>query len=520
MSPYVNLDQTSAFQPLTNAAASLPPLNTLISPDRIKEYQVSNDDLSFFYGCSQVNDHVLDLFDSLAKEQGIMERYAAVLNGEKVNVGEDRPVSHHHTRMVEQENTYLKEHNRISAYVHKIHHGLIKSVTNKPFTDVVQIGIGGSDLGPRAIYNALRRYVEFNYGELPLRAHFISNVDPDDAVNELAHLDLDTTLFVVVSKSGSTLETLANVALVKDKLQSSGARVEDYTSHFVAVTTKGSVLDSDDLFSDVFYIDDAIGGRFSVTSAVGALLLSLVLGNHVFTQVLEGARAMDRDALNPDLRSNMSALSAMISVWESSFLGYCSKAIIPYSTALSQFPKHLQQLICESNGKRVSLNGDVLDYGTSPVIFGEPGTNGQHSFFQMLHQGTGIVPVQFIGFSRPQMEQRSDSQAAMNHDKLIANLIAQMVALAAGQDNDDPAKRFPGNRPSSLIYGEQLTPRVMGALLSFYENQTMFQGFLWNINSFDQEGVQLGKQLAKDVLSPSGASNDHLTAWKEALRTV
>ncbi|MGM0675352.1 MAG: glucose-6-phosphate isomerase, partial [Spirochaetota bacterium] len=257
------------------------------------------------------------------------------------------------------------------------------------------------------------------------------------------------------------------------------------------------------------------GGRYSSTSAVGGCVLSLAFGPEVFEEFLAGAHESDRAALEPDIRQNAALLDALIGVYERNVLGYPSTAVLPYSQALSRFPAHLQQLDMESNGKRVTRDGEPVDYSTGPLVFGEPGTNGQHSFYQLLHQGTDIIPLQFVGFRRSQRGEDVEFDGSSSQKKLNANLVAQIVAFAMGKTDDDPNKTFAGNRPSSLLYGEQLTPRVLGALLSHFENKVMFQGFAWNINSFDQEGVQLGKKLTKEVLG--GSMGEELAAYARLL---
>jgi glucose-6-phosphate isomerase len=278
----------------------------------------------------------------------------------------------------------------------------------------------------------------------------------------------------------------------------------------MAVTSETSPLARNPGYLDSFYFDDFIGGRYSSSSAVGGVILSLAYGSEVFDEFLSGAAAADKAALECNVRENAALLDALFGVWERNFLQYPYTAILPYSQALSRFPAHLQQLDMESNGKRVNRNGGEIAYDTGPVIFGEPGTNGQHSFFQLLHQGSGVVPLQFIGFKESQRGDDAVIGGSTSQAKLNANLAAQITAFAMGKSDDNANKHFPGGRPSSLIYGQKLTPSALGALLAFYENKVMFQGFIWNVNSFDQEGVQLGKVLANKILakSDSAASGD------------
>ena len=269
----------------------------------------------------------------------------------------------------------------------------------------------------------------------------------------------------------------------------------------IAVTSETSPLAKSADYLAAFFMDDYIGGRYSSTSAVGGAILSLAFGPEVFAQFLEGAAEADALAKNPDVKHNAAMLDALIGVYERNILGYATTAVLPYSQAMSRFPAHLQQLDMESNGKSVNRFGEPISYLTGPVIFGEPGTNGQHSFYQLLHQGTTIVPLQFMGFKNSQMGQDVVIQGSTSQQKLGANVAAQIVAFACGKEDDDRNKYFAGGRPSSIIIGEKLTPKAMGAILAHFENKVMFQGFIWNVNSFDQEGVQLGKVLAKRVLA-------------------
>jgi glucose-6-phosphate isomerase len=392
---------------------------------------------------------------------------------------------------------YLEQQKRIAEFAEKIHKGEITNEKGEKFTTVVQIGIGGSDLGPRAMYLALENWAKKN-GCFRMEARFISNVDPDDASGILNITDPEKSLFVLVSKSGTTLETLTNEAFVKNALEKKGL---DASKHMIAVTSETSPLAKSSDYLAAFFMDDYIGGRYSSTSAVGGAVLSLAFGPEIFGRFLQGAAEEDKLAAERDPMKNPAMLDALIGVYERNILGYPATAVLPYSQALSRFPAHLQQVDMESNGKSVNRFGEPVDYPTGPVIFGEPGTNGQHSFYQLLHQGTDIVPLQFIGFRKSQIENDVQIQGSSSQQKLCANVAAQIMAFACGKEDENRNKYFAGNRPSSIIIGDQLTPEALGALLSHFENKVMFQGFLWNLNSFDQEGVQLGKVLAKRVLA-------------------
>lgn len=475
---------------------------------RVKNYTVPmGAGMDFNFAARPVDDAILSVLEKFAAEQQLVEKFAALYNGEVINTGEKRLVLHHLCRGqlgddvvadgVNKRDFYVGEQNRIADFANKVHAGEITNAAGEKFTAVCQIGIGGSDLGPRAIYLALENWAKVNH-TLKMKAAFISNVDPDDAAGVLSNLDLAHTLFVLVSKSGTTLETLTNESFVKNALAEAGL---DAAHHMVAVTSETSPLAKSADYLAAFFMDDYIGGRFSSSSGVGGCVLSLAFGPEVFADFLSGAAEADQLAANPDLRKNAALLDALIGVYERNVLDYPTTAVLPYSQALSRFPAHLQQLDMESNGKSVNRFGEPVNYVTGPVIFGEPGTNGQHSFYQLLHQGTSIIPLQFVGFRSSQMGSDVLIQGSTSQQKLCANVAAQIVAFACGKDDANLNKKFDGGRPSSIIIGDKLTPQAVGALLAHFENKVMYQGFAWNINSFDQEGVQLGKVLAKKVLA-------------------
>jgi glucose-6-phosphate isomerase len=494
---------------------SKPPagLKELLTSERIADCAIlAGGGLTYNYAAKRVDDTVLDLLQRLAERQQLIEKYRALAGGAVMNTGEGRRVLHHLARGQlagpvtadgrDARTFYTEQQERVAAFAEDVHAGRIHGSTGKKFDTVVQIGIGGSDLGPRALYLALEQFAAATPEGLKMRAHFISNVDPDDANAVLTGLDFERTLFIVVSKSGTTQETLTNRQFVLDAMQRAAVPGLHPGAHMIAVTSETSPLAKSDEYSMSFYIDDYIGGRYSSTSAVGGVVLSLAFGPGLFADLLAGAHEADAAALEPVIRKNAALMDAMIGIYERNVLGYPVTAILPYSQALSRFPAHLQQLDMESNGKQVNREGKPLDYATGPVIFGEPGTNGQHSFFQLLHQGTDVVPLQFIGFRNSQTRpDEPDEEGKTSRTKLAANLAAQIVAFALGKEAEDPNKNFPGGRPSSLIHGDTLTPAALGALLAHYENKVMFQGLAWNINSFDQEGVQLGKVLTKQILS-------------------
>ena len=410
-----NLDTLESYKELSNVKkVNLAEVMTGENgAERVKNYSVPMAaGMAYNYAAKQVDDDVLEALKKLAKEAQLTEKYAALYNGEVINTGEKRLVLHQLTRGqlgdtvtadgVDKRAFYVEQQQKIADFANKVHAGQITNAAGEKFTTVVQIGIGGSDLGPRAMYLALENWAKKN-DKFKMEAKFISNVDPDDAAGVLSTIDVAHSIFVLVSKSGTTLETLTNESFVKDALKNAGL---DASRHMIAVTSETSPLAKSDDYLAAFFMDDYIGGRYSSTSAVGGAVLSLAFGPEVFAQFLEGAAEEDRLAKNEDVMQNPAMLDALIGVYERNILGYPSTAVLPYSQALSRFPAHLQQLDMESNGKSVNRFGEPVDYVTGPVIFGEPGTNGQHSFYQLLHQGTDIVPLQFIGFKNNQIGYR------------------------------------------------------------------------------------------------------------------
>jgi len=476
-----------------------------LKPERIDKYAASAAGFDFLYATQRLDDEVLDCLQELADEAGLVDQFMAMKSGSILNrieghASENRQVLHTAGRDIFSSSPLnpgatsqaREQLARLEQFLGELAQGTIVNHRGESFTTMVQVGIGGSDLGPRALYLALKKY------RLPGRsARFIANVDPDDAAEVLEDVDLSRTLFNVVSKSGTTLETLTNERLVRSALEREGL---DPARHLVAVTGAGSPMDDPQRYLRSFHMFDYIGGRYSVTSMVGGVTLGFAIGYEAFLDILRGAHAVDVAAENRDIHSNLPLLMALIGIWNRNFLGHSTVAVLPYSQALLRFPAHLQQCDMESNGKSVTRSGHPVSWNTGPIIWGEPGTNGQHAFYQLLHQGSTVVPAEFIGFRQSQYGEDLVVEGTTSQQKLVANLLAQSLALAEGQENENPNKRFPGNRPSSILIGERLTPLTMGALLALYENKIAFQGFCWNINSFDQEGVQLGKVLAGVIL--------------------
>ncbi len=488
---------------------------------RVEDYRLSSCGFDCLYATQRVDDAVLDGLQDLADEAGVVDKFLAAKEGAVVNriegvESENRQVLHTAVRDIftdspchgEASARARQQLDRLRGFLDDLDRGLVVNEKGEAFTTMVQIGIGGSDLGPRALYLALKKYERQGRS-----ARFLANVDPDDAAAVLADLDLSRTLFNVVSKSGTTLETLTNEQLVRDALAGAGL---DPGRHLVSVTGAGSPMDNPDNYLASFHMFDYIGGRYSVTSMVGAVTLGFTLGYDAFVDILNGAHEMDRAAEQRNIRRNIPLLMAMLGIWNRNFLGCDTVAVLPYSRALARFPAHLQQCDMESNGKSVSRSGQPVTWATGPVVWGEPGTNGQHAFYQLLHQGTTVVPVEFIGFRQSQFGRDAVVQGTTSQEKLVANMLAQVLALARGRRDGNPNRNFAGNRPGLVLLGERLTPRTMGALLALYESKIIFQGFCWNINSFDQEGVQLGKNLAIRLLNAIEAQGSRAPAGQDS----
>ncbi|MDW7772899.1 MAG: glucose-6-phosphate isomerase [Desulfobulbaceae bacterium] len=483
------------------------------SAPRVNQFTASAGDFDFLYAMQRLDERVVETLQELADETGLIDKFLAMKKGEKLNriegyESENRRVLHTACRDIfsssplnlEATSQAQQQLARLRRFLEDIEQGKIVNHRGETFTTVIQIGIGGSDLGPRALCHALQRY------RVPGRsAGFISNVDPDDTARVLAGVDLSRTIFNVVSKSGTTLETLTNQKLVRTFLEQAGLEPR---RHMTAVTGAGSPMDDPEKYLAAFHMYDYIGGRYSVTSMVGGVVLGFALGYDTFVDILHGAHTIDIAAEERNIRKNVVLLMAMIGIWNRNFLGHDTLAILPYSQALERFPAHLQQCDMESNGKSVSRNGNKVSWQTGPIVWGEPGTNGQHAFYQLLHQGTTTVPIDFIGFRQSQYGHDIQEHGTSSQEKLVVNMLAQALALAQGKEDENPNRRFPGNRPNSILIADRLTPQTMGQLLALYENKIVLQGFCWNINSFDQEGVQLGKVLADRMLEDVAAGHE------------
>lgn len=487
---------TARLQELSQQAPDLSRAGFL-TEERIASLFSQGANLLLLYGFERVNQEILRELQALAIERQVVQQMQALYAGLPINFiegyeSEGRAVLHPATRDVFQ--LGLVSHTGAKLLVEAELQKLRTFFETLPshFETLLFIGIGGSELGPHALAEALLPYY------LPKRSvRYIANVDPDDMTLALKGVDCKKTLVAVVSKSGTTLETATNEARARAYFEKAGLNPQE---HFVAVTTPKSPMDTLTKYRAVFHMFDFIGGRFSSTSVVGGLLIAFLAGVNSFFELLDGANQMDRLSLAGDMRDNPPLLLALLGVWNRNFLKYPTTAIIPYSRLLHRFPAHLQQCDMESNGKGITRLGERVSFATGPVIWGEPGTNAQHSFFQLLHQGTDIVPVEFIGFKEQAFREDFEYQGTTSQDKLLCNLFGQAIALATGKMHDNPNKSFPGNRPSTIILGSKLDPKTLGSLLSLYEHKAAYQGFLWGINSFDQEGVQLGKVLAEELL--------------------
>ncbi len=482
-------------------------------PGRVDRMTLSVADLTVDLSKHRVSAAVLDDLIALANEVGLANRFAAMIAGERINSTEDRAVLHTALRAPvgsevreDGENVVPAVHEvlgRMGAFANRVRSGDWVGATGEPIETVINIGIGGSDLGPVMAYEAL---AAFRHDRI--RCRFVSNVDGSDLIAAVGDLDPATTLFVISSKTFTTQETLTNARSARAWLTASlGA--DAVATHFVAVSTNAAEVTAFGINTDnMFGFWDWVGGRYSMDCAIG-LSLMIAIGPDAFGEMLAGFRAVDEHMAATPIAENVPALLGLIEVWYRTFCDLPSRAVLPYSRALHRFPAYLQQLDMESNGKRVRIDGEPVTYETGPVIWGEPGTNGQHSFHQLLHQGSTVIPADFIVFGTP--DHPEFEGADTHHDLLVANCFAQSQALAFGRTAEEVAetetdpllvshRTFPGNRPSTTIMAPALTPSVLGQLVALYEHQVFTQGVVWGLNSFDQWGVELGKVLASAIV--------------------
>ena len=475
------------------------------------------------YSKQRVSDETLRLLLDLAEARDLSGRIAAMFRGDRINRTENRSVLHVALRapkgeslLVDGVDVVAEVHavlDRMAAFCDKVRSGAWKGHSGKPMRNVISIGIGGSDLGPVMAHEALRHYCDSG-----LDFQFVSNVDPTDFVEAVRDLDPAETLFIICSKTFTTLETLTNARAARAWCLKGLTDEQAVARHFVAVSTNAEEVEKFGIDTDnMFGFWDWVGGRYSMDSAIG-LSTMIAIGPERFREMLDGFHAIDMHFRNTPLPQNMPALMGLLALWNNDFLGASTVAVLPYAQYMKRFPAYLQQLTMESNGKHVTMDGEPVGVETGPIYWGEPGTNGQHSFYQLIHQGTRLVPCDFIGFCQALNPLHGDDGTSQ-HDLLMANLFAQSEALAFGKTVDQlkiervsaeliPHRTFEGNRPSNTILAERLTPHSLGALVALYEHSVFVQGVMWNIDSFDQWGVELGKQLAKTTAEELDAKAD------------
>lgn len=508
-------------------------------PARGHELTLTVGDLYVDYSKHRVTRETLELLVDLARAAGLEGKRDAMVAGEHINTSEDRAVLHTALRLprdasltVDGQDVVADVHevlDRMGEFTDRLRSGEWSGATGERITTVVNIGIGGSDLGPVMVYQALRHYADAG-----ISARFVSNVDPADLVAKLDGLDPASTLFIVASKTFTTLETLTNATAARRWLVEGlgdGAGQEAVAKHFVAVSTNEKLVDEFGIdTANMFGFWDWVGGRYSVDSAIGLSVMAAI-GKERFAEFLAGFHLVDEHFRTTPLESNAPVLLGLIGLWYNEFFGAQSRAVLPYSNDLARFAAYLQQLTMESNGKSVRADGSPVTTATGEIYWGEPGTNGQHAFYQLLHQGTRLIPADFIGFSQPTDDLPTADGTGSMHDLLMSNFFAQTQVLAFGKTAEEiaaegtaadvvPHKVMPGNRPSTSILGTKLTPSVVGQLIALYEHQVFTEGIIWGIDSFDQWGVELGKTQAKallPVLTDDGSPAEQTDSSTDAL---
>jgi glucose-6-phosphate isomerase len=537
--PTLPLKQRSAWKKLQAHFKVIGPrhLRELFAedPDRGEQLTLEAAGIYLDYSKNRITPATLQLLIELAEESGLRERIDAMFAGEPINVSEHRSVLHVALRApgnasirVGGQNVVPAVHavlDKMSAFASKVRSGAWLGYTNRPITNVVNIGIGGSDLGPVMSYEALKAY-----SKRDMAFRFVSNVDGTDFVEAVRDLDPAQTMFIVSSKTFTTLETMSNAGAAREwLLRGLGGDVRAVARHFVAVSTNAAEVQKFGIdTANMFEFWDWVGGRYSMDSAIGLSTL-LAIGPDQFREMLAGFHEMDEHFRTAPLARNLPVVMALLGIWYNNFFGAETVAVLPYEQYLKRFPAYLQQLTMESNGKHVTLLGKPVDYNTGPIYWGEPGTNGQHSFYQLLHQGTRLIPCDFIAFAQPL------NPLGEQHEILLANVIAQGEALAFGKTIKEveaegsssalaPHRVFEGNRPSNTLLLERLTPGALGRLVALYEHSVFTQGTLWQIDSFDQWGVELGKVLAKRIVpelrSDSAANLDHDSSTNTLIRRL
>ncbi|QIA07205.1 glucose-6-phosphate isomerase [Draconibacterium halophilum] len=510
--------------------------------DRFEKYSLKFEDILLDFSKNIVSDEVKTTLFELAEECGLKDAISAMFSGKKINATEDRAVLHvalrnrSNTPIIVDGEDVMPEVNAVleqmKGFTGKVISGEWKGYSGKAITDVVNIGIGGSDLGPLMVTEALKPYKNH------LKLHFVSNVDGTHIAETLKEVDPETTMFIVASKTFTTQETMTNANTAKDWFLESAKDLENVAKHFVAVSTNAEAVSAFGIDTDnMFRFWNWVGGRYSLWSAIG-LSIMLGIGYDNYIDLLDGAHTMDKHFSETDFDKNIPVILALIGLWYNNFYGAESEAILPYDQYMHRFAAYFQQGNMESNGKYVDRNGEQVDYQTGPIIWGEPGTNGQHAFYQLIHQGTKLIPCDFIASAI------NHNKVGDHHPKLLANFFAQTEAMMVGKTEEQvvaelkaaskseteikeltPFKIFMGNIPTNSILVKQLTPRVLGSLIAMYEHKIFVQGIIWNIYSFDQWGVELGKQLAnailpelnndKKVTGHDASTNGLINAWKE-----
>lgn len=479
-------------------------------PERGLKFTLNSTGLFMDYSKHHITEETLDLLFNLADELGLVEKRDAMFRGDKINKTENRAVLHTALRapkdtkiLVDGIDVVPEVHavlNKMTNFSNRVRNGEWKGYTGKRIKNIINIGIGGSDLGPVMAYEALKYYTPRD-----MTFHFVSNVDGTDFAESVHSLDPEETLFIISSKTFTTLETMTNAQTAREWTLKKLKDEKAIAKHFVAVSTNEKEVTKFGIdTANMFEFWDWVGGRYSMDSAIG-LSTMIAIGPENFNELLSGFHQMDEHFKTAPLEQNMPVLMGLLSVWYNNFFGAQTVAVLPYEQYLHRFPAYLQQLTMESNGKHITLDGMITDYQTGPIFWGEPGTNGQHSFYQLIHQGTKIIPCDFIAF------RKSLNPLGNHHDILIANVIAQGEALAFGKTPEEvkaegtpdwlvPHRTFEGNRPSTTILADKLTPEVLGKLVALYEHSVFTQGIIWGIDSFDQWGVELGKVLAKRII--------------------
>ncbi|MCG8615788.1 MAG: glucose-6-phosphate isomerase, partial [Desulfobacterales bacterium] len=540
----INPIHTEAWAKLSTHYAQIKPvhMNTLFDrdPARFDNFSIAYDDILFDYSKNIITEETMSLLCDLARQTGLEDAIALLFKGAKINETENRAVLHTALRHPKEKSLVLDGKNimpgirqvldQVRHFSEELRSGRLKGATGRPITDVVNIGIGGSDLGPKMVVRALR-----HYGKKELNVHFVSNVDGSQIHDTLSDLNPETTFFLIASKTFTTTETMTNAQTARRWLVDGLGSNNAVAHHFAALSTNVQKIADFGIRPDrTFKFWDFVGGRYSLWSAIG-LPISIAVGFDKFSELLDGAHRMDRHFQSAPFAKNIPVVLALLGIWYNNFFRCETEAVLPYIQSLNLLPAYLQQLSMESNGKSVDRSGAEVTYPTGQILWGEPGTNGQHAFFQLIHQGTSLIPATFIGAASPSVEMEA------HHEILMANCFSQTEALMRGKSLDQintenssslaaktvPFRVFKGNRPSNTILLRKLTPNALGSLIAMYEHKVFTQGIIWNIFSFDQWGVELGKELSKKILDeirsdtvPSGEHDSSTTGLISAFKTM